>query len=296
MHALFNRESAMNRWKIHSRLLREFIEHFGPKTEQLDIYSDDGRVTFTSYTEKIMDGKEILKQPLHTSVAIDVLEFSEFSVEEKLHVVISVKDFKAVVTHADTLRADVSALYSQAGRPLQFVYSGEGILCEFTLMTAVDPRGGPAVSGPTVARGTSTRSATRQARGSLHDQGNMRSSCNMPPPPLPESRNFTNGTAHSRLPGPSPPPPKPSLDPESLFLSEDDDDNRWDDTRYDVENEDVIGWDASADNDATRRHERSFQDTQTQPRARRETSDEQDAEMRIAPTQQVSEIRGLFDD
>ena len=50
---------------------------------------------------------EILKQPLHTTIAIDTLEFAEFAVEEKLHIVISVKDFKSIVTHAGTTNTTV---------------------------------------------------------------------------------------------------------------------------------------------------------------------------------------------
>jgi cell cycle checkpoint control protein RAD9A len=53
VHVLFDREKSRNRWAISSRNLREFVEHFGPGTEQLDIYSEEGRVNFTSYTEKI---------------------------------------------------------------------------------------------------------------------------------------------------------------------------------------------------------------------------------------------------
>jgi cell cycle checkpoint control protein RAD9A len=56
MHALFVKESATNKWSISSKALREFSEHFGPGTEQLDIYSEDGRASFTSFTEKIMSG------------------------------------------------------------------------------------------------------------------------------------------------------------------------------------------------------------------------------------------------
>lgn len=57
MHALFDKQSANNKWTIHSSALKEAIEYFGPKTEQLDIYADDGRVTYTSFTEKISNGK-----------------------------------------------------------------------------------------------------------------------------------------------------------------------------------------------------------------------------------------------
>lgn len=56
MHALFVKETAKNVWSISSKILREFVEHFGPGTEQLDIYSEDGRVSLTSYTEKVMSG------------------------------------------------------------------------------------------------------------------------------------------------------------------------------------------------------------------------------------------------
>lgn len=56
MHALFIKESAHNRWSISSKTLKEFVEHFGPGTEQLDIYSEGSRVSLTSYTEKVVSG------------------------------------------------------------------------------------------------------------------------------------------------------------------------------------------------------------------------------------------------
>ena len=57
MHALFDKTVAKNTWSILSDVLRDFVQYFGPKTEQLDIYSENGRATFTSYTEKIMNDK-----------------------------------------------------------------------------------------------------------------------------------------------------------------------------------------------------------------------------------------------
>lgn len=66
MHALFVKESAKNYWSISSKTLKEFVEHFGPGTEQLDIYSEDGRVSFTSYIERITSGNG--KQDIHTNI------------------------------------------------------------------------------------------------------------------------------------------------------------------------------------------------------------------------------------
>lgn len=40
-------------------ILREIIDHFSPTAEQLDIYPDTGKAIFTSFTNKISDGKGI---------------------------------------------------------------------------------------------------------------------------------------------------------------------------------------------------------------------------------------------
>jgi len=56
-HALFDKHNAPNGWKISSRILREYIEFFGTKTEQLDLLVKEEKAVFTSFTEKIMDGK-----------------------------------------------------------------------------------------------------------------------------------------------------------------------------------------------------------------------------------------------
>jgi hypothetical protein len=72
MHALFAKDGAYNTWSISSKTLREFVEHFGPGTEQLDIYSEDGRVSLTSYTEKIMSGNG---RTSHHSLGILLLRY-----------------------------------------------------------------------------------------------------------------------------------------------------------------------------------------------------------------------------
>lgn len=69
MHAIFKQELVRNRWTISSRTLRGFVEHFGPKTEQLDIYSESERANFMSFTEKIMSGNgKSLRNPSNITV------------------------------------------------------------------------------------------------------------------------------------------------------------------------------------------------------------------------------------
>ncbi|KAI4107403.1 MAG: hypothetical protein L6R37_001634 [Teloschistes peruensis] len=295
-HALFNHNAANNRWRISANVLRSFLEYFGANTEQLAISAEDGRVAFTSYTEKIMNGKEILKHPLETSIAIDTLDFEEFSVEEKMLVAISVKDFRAIVLHAETLKTSVQAQYSFPTRPMQILYQEHG------LQSPISIRNSPAI--PTEAqpsRPAFVQPIQTTSNRALDDWSREA----MPPPSQPASRSFPQAPSIQTVPGsfqreslsqrssrPSPPPPKASLDPESLFLPAGDDDQQWDETNYD-DDEDVLGWDASANQETPtlRKPPSAFEDS-----IRRDQLPvwPDDAEERIAPTQRLSEIETLF--
>ena len=77
----------------------------------------------------------MLKKPLQTSIAVEVDEFDDIDVEDKLHVVISVKDFRAIIQHAGITGNDISARYSLPSKPIQLTYSGDAISCEFLIMT-----------------------------------------------------------------------------------------------------------------------------------------------------------------
>jgi cell cycle checkpoint control protein RAD9A len=57
LHAAFDKTGSVNYWTVSSRTLRDVVEYFGPKTDQLDWYVEQGKVTFTSYTEKIQSGR-----------------------------------------------------------------------------------------------------------------------------------------------------------------------------------------------------------------------------------------------
>ena len=192
---------------------------------------------------------DVLKQPLQTSITIDSLDFEDFKLEEQLHIGISVKDFKAIVTHAETLKTSIMALYSFPTRPMQLSYHEHGMQCEFTLMTIGNYRGGSVTPAPAMVRQMSPapaeRSLSRQPTAQTVVQPKKTT---MPPPSQPLSRSFTKEPQSQRTQRPSPPPPKASLDPDSLFLPADEDDDRiWGEKTYDDE-QDTLGWDASANN------------------------------------------------
>lgn len=187
---------------------------------------------------------------MQTSITIDNLDFEDFKVEEQLHIGINVKDFKAIVTHAETFKTSITALYSFPTRPMQLSYHEHGMQCEFTLMTIGDYRGGSVTPAPAAVRQVSAAPAERApSRQSTALTAVQPKTTTMPPPSQILSRSFTREPQSQRTQRPSPPPPKASLDPESLFLPADEDDDRiWGERNYDDEQQDTLGWDASANN------------------------------------------------
>ena len=196
---------------------------------------------------------DVLKQPLQTSITIDNLDFEEFKVEEKLHIGISVKDFKAIVAHAETLKTSLTAYYSYPTRPMQLSYQDRGMQCDFTLMTIGDYSGGSATPAPATARrpsaATSVETPPSRQNSAAVTPAHVTPAVKMPPPTEPASRSFARDPPQSqKIQRPSPPPPKRSMNDESLFIPADEDEDRqWGERNYDEE-EDTVGWSASAHN------------------------------------------------
>jgi cell cycle checkpoint control protein RAD9A len=48
----------MNYWSIKSSFLKENLDFFSPKVEQLDIHHEDDKMTFLSFTNKVVTDKK----------------------------------------------------------------------------------------------------------------------------------------------------------------------------------------------------------------------------------------------
>lgn len=264
-HALFDKSRTQNQWVIDSKFLREIVEYFGPTAEQLDIYTDNGKAVFTSFTTKVTNGKgaqtpkavyeyiksnvylEILKQPVHTSVAIDIKDFESCSVKEKLHVAISVKDFKAIIMHADTLKTVITARYTRPCRPLQLSYGSNGMVCEFTLMTRGEA-GDVDVASNYDTRELSARPYTRLTQTPpVNNEGSGAMAVPEAHPRNEAVEQPIRARVVEETPQSVPSGTSTSLGHNSLFVPIDDD-RQWDEPQYeDEQEEDVLGWDANMD-------------------------------------------------
>lgn len=323
MHAIFKSELTRNVWSMSSNQLAINASHFGPRTEQLDIYHENGKAVFTSYVEKVATEKQVLKQPLTTSISVNTAGFTRFQVEEMLHIIISVKDFKTIVNHASITDTEVTASYSHPTKPLQIKYGDDGLKCEFILMTLGDYRGGstpvPTANRVENARITVQNQLQQQPSSGMRAPQSASSSRTHPPPATrPEASGiYVQPTPSARIP-PTPasrlPPtqhshlPQPLFDQdsESMFVppgpdEEEEDllDRRFDPTLHDDEDE-MLGWDPQAVYEAHEPAPRVLQSSSRRPATQQDTSKDkgpsQTQQSRFAPTQRVSQVRGLFDD
>lgn len=180
-------------------------------------------------------------------MTIDNLDFESIQLEEKPHIGISVKDFKAIVTHAETLKTNITALYSFPTRPMQITYQEHGIQCEFTLMTIGDYRGASVTPAPAAVRQESSAPVERPESRSASTLGPAPKSTNtMPPPSQPVPQAFARDTPSQKVQRPPPRPPKASVNPESIFLpTNEDEDRQWGERNYD-DDEDTLGWSSNA--------------------------------------------------
>lgn len=138
MHAVTDKTICHNRFSIAARAMKDVMDHFAPRAEELTLAVNDGNLLLTSFTEGIMNDKEVLKQPIHTSISIDNKEFESMEVDEQVQITFGLREFKALGTLCDLVGADLSIYYSAAGRPLLVDFEKDGMTGEFVVATTAD--------------------------------------------------------------------------------------------------------------------------------------------------------------
>ena len=232
---------------------------------------------------------------MHTSVALEKKDFIDFNVQEGLHIGIVVKDLRSIVTHAETTHADVEARYSTGGRPLQIAYLVGGVHSEFTLMTRGHSEEALDGMAPTPRRDLSVRPASTNGSARESSIAGMTQTVEPMRPPQKKARLTDARSDNDKgtdVPRQSPPAPSASINPNSLFIP-DDNDQQWDEPDYGV-NPDVVMWDNASDIPSASTSARRIQDSATT--SFQTASDRRLLEIDgIVPTQRLSQVRGLFD-
>ncbi|KAG6103745.1 hypothetical protein E4U14_006122 [Claviceps sp. LM454 group G7] len=315
VHAKFNKQDAPYHWVISSRTLRQLMDHFGPGIEYLDINTDGDHVNFTCFSEKTISEDAVLKKPLQTSIAIEADEFDDIDVEDKLHIVISVKDFRAIIQHAGVTGNVISARYSLPAKPIHLSYSGDALSCEFLVMTVGERGKNPTqrikkgrqsagtMTGPRL-EAVSRRTSVAPSETASHRRVQQPSQSAAPP----AKNGIPNATPHvsaarasaSRMGAfdlrPSQKPPPRTIRSESLFV----DDDGWEPVRDEDEDAEVearLEWDHSADLPSVTRmaglEEQGHVAGGERQEERGMESEEAAQSSYLEPTQKLSEVHNL---
>lgn len=304
LSATFDKQNSPNRWSIASKTLKDAVDFFGPKTEHVDWSLIDGKVIFTSYTEKIQVGKEIVRQPTHTSITFNEKDFQECKIEAAQHISIPVKDFRAIVAHADSMKVNVKASYSHGHRPIRIEYGSGGLLGEFTLMTkgtsssVAENLRRPTPARNPLVRAVSQRATPRRDASALDPTQSDRA----PTPAENDARDEQDErpapvrVRPPRAEAPSAPPTQ--ADPNSFFIPADaEQDQQWDPQNFEDDDHGLVTWDNTGVS--------AFDPLAIASRRLRNNDGELDTSggvdvhnnqgYEIAPTQRLSQIKGIFD-
>ncbi|EMR10759.1 hypothetical protein PNEG_00908 [Pneumocystis murina B123] len=138
MHALCNKSLCKNKWKIHSRTLKEYLDHFSSRAEELTLMSQNDKLLLTSFTEGLVYDKEILKQPIQTAILLDKRDFEEIYYEEQTIITFPLKEFKAVVTLGDSMNVLLNAYFNIGGEPILFEFEKNVLSIRFIFATTSD--------------------------------------------------------------------------------------------------------------------------------------------------------------
>lgn len=160
MYAVTDKTLCFNHFALSARTLKDVVDHFAPRAEELTLAVNDGQVLLTSFTEGVTHDKEVLKQPIHTSISIDRQEFDVMEVDEQVQITFGLREFKSFSVLCDLLGTELSVMYSDAGRPLIVEFDRDGITGEFVVATTADGDRGGARRTP-MAAAIQTRSPYR---------------------------------------------------------------------------------------------------------------------------------------
>lgn len=156
-----------------------------------------------------------------------------------MHIIISVKDFRAILQHAQITSGELATSYSNPGRPMKLSYGADGVLCEFILMTVGEK---DAISQRhKTPKPNATKAGT--PRPQLDSTSHRASSAQQTQPPQATKPSQSKMPSGARPPPEfdmRPPPPPPPTAPRSpgLFVTQDgDDDRQWEPVNPEEEEE-----------------------------------------------------------
>lgn len=165
LRAVYDRHSLENRWKIGPSTLKEWVDHFHSRLEEVTFSGSKEWVSMKSFTEGQYENGTLdaLKRPMQTELAIGVDEFEEYTITADVQLTFSLREFKALILLAESSALPIEASFSTGGRPLVLAVETDAYAIELVIAT-IAGNGTTQPSNPPQIIARSTRSVQPQAR------------------------------------------------------------------------------------------------------------------------------------
>ncbi|ORY05753.1 Rad9-domain-containing protein [Basidiobolus meristosporus CBS 931.73] len=158
LHALYSKADFRNRWVASPKILSGWIFHFHHKLEEITLECEPNVIRMKSFTEEIQQiadetGKrEEFRRGLQTEIISESDEFDLYEIHGDAEMTFNLKEFKAIVSFAETMSTSVIAHFENGGKPLLLsVQLADAVFGEFVLATLTDHLSSQTNSGMTTS-------------------------------------------------------------------------------------------------------------------------------------------------
>ncbi|BGP47651.1 hypothetical protein JCM10450v2_003516 [Rhodotorula kratochvilovae] len=193
--------------------------------DEITFYCRESACRLKSFNDSGFDvtanpSEKFASRPLATELTVDVGDFDAYDVPEPEVVTFALKDFKSIITLADSLPTALTAHFSSGGRPLMLQLQGDYFEAKFVVATTDYDSGGSAVGSR-----AGSAAAAAAAGGVKREKSESLPARAVPPPAAPRG----NGNARASGSGSGAPPrplfnaPTPSPAPQLAAAFDDDD-------------------------------------------------------------------------
>ncbi|TPX67264.1 hypothetical protein SpCBS45565_g03900 [Spizellomyces sp. 'palustris'] len=117
--ALYTKNACRHKWTISSKLSHDWVNCFWHRLEEVTLGCGRDYMRLKSFSEDAQP-EDPISRSLQTELQVNTNDFDLFSVQHDVHLTISLKDFKTVLSFADAMSQPVSAYFDHAGSPIIF--------------------------------------------------------------------------------------------------------------------------------------------------------------------------------
>ncbi|KAI9142555.1 Rad9-domain-containing protein [Paraphysoderma sedebokerense] len=139
LHAIYSKHQCPHRLIASPQILSDWLSHFHNKLEEMTVSFANDIVRMRSFVERVEGIGKALTMDMQTEINIDPMEFDMYEIQFPSNLTFSMKEFKAVLTFAESMGQTISGFFERGGTPLMLaIQSSDLFLADFVLATVDD--------------------------------------------------------------------------------------------------------------------------------------------------------------